>query len=132
MDEEVEEQVTTTSTRSTPTSDTHVTRTVAGGSPSGMTIAARAVYLIVGIIEILLIFRFILALLGANRGADFAQFIFDLSTPFVMPFIGLFNLQTAYGASRFEFETLIAMAVYAVLGWIIVALISLPARRAEV
>jgi hypothetical protein len=132
MDEEVQEEVTTTSTKSTPTTDTHVTRTAVGGSPSGLTIAARAVYLIIGIIEILLIFRFILALLGANRGADFAQFIFELSTPFVAPFMNLFNFQTAYGSSRIELETLIAMGVYAVLGWIIVALISLPSRRAEV
>jgi hypothetical protein len=132
MDEEVHEEVTTTSSRTTPTTDTHVTRTAVGGTPSGLTVAARAVYLIVGIIEILLIFRFILALLGANRGADFAQFIFDLSTPFVAPFMNLFNFQTAYGTSRLEVETLVAMAVYAVLGWIIVALIALPSRRAEV
>lgn len=83
-------------------------------------IISQIIWLIAGIILLLLGFRFVLALLGANTTNGFAQFIYNASHPFAAPFFGLFhynNLQ--YGVSRFEVYTLVAMAVYAAVAWIL-------------
>lgn len=92
-------------------------------------IAARIVYLLGGIITTLLGLRFVLSLLGANRGNDFANFIYTASHPFVAPFFGLFNYQEQFGVVRFEFETLIAMLFWGFVTWLIVQLIMLPGER---
>lgn len=85
----------------------------------------RIVYLVVGILEMLLAFRFILSLLGANRGNIFADFIYSATYPFVVPFFGLFNYRVQYGVARFEVETLVAMAVYGLVAWVIVRLLTI-------
>ena len=100
--------------------------TAQSSTPSGLVMAERVVYFLVSLLEVLLLFRFVLSLLGANRGNGFADFIFGMSAPFIQPFLNLFNYQTAYGVSRFELETLVAAIAYAVLGALIVALIRLP------
>ncbi len=85
---------------------------------------ARIVYFISGVITALLALRFVFALLGANPSNAFANFIYTASRPFVAPFFGLFNYQSHYGVSRFELETLIAMAVYALVAWAIVRMVA--------
>lgn len=80
-------------------------------------VAARAIWYIAGVILVLLGFRFILSLLGANQSNGFANFIYSVSHPFVSPFFSLFNYNYSYGATRFEIYTLVAMAVYAVVAW---------------
>lgn len=99
---------------------------------SGSVLAARVVSYILGVIEVILAFRFVLALLGANRSNDFAQLVFNLSHPFVQPFFGLFGYTPSYGASHVEVYTLVAMAVYAIVAWGIIALIRLPRRGDDV
>lgn len=81
------------------------------------TVATRVVWYLAGILLILLAFRFVLALLGANPANPFASFIYSASYPFVAPFFGLFGYHLAYGVSRLEVFTLVAMAVYAVIAW---------------
>lgn len=92
-------------------------------------VAARVVYLIGGIITALLGLRFLLSLLGANRGNEFANFIYTTSHPFAAPFFGLFNYQPQFGVVRFEFETLVAMLFWGFVTWLIVQLILLPSER---
>lgn len=82
-------------------------------------IATRIVWLVDGILLILLAFRFVLALLGADPANAFANFIYSVSYPFVAPFFGLFGYHYTYGVSQLEVFTLVAMAVYAVVAWII-------------
>lgn len=94
----------------------------------GTHIAARIVSMIGGIIMALLAMRFILSLLGANRGAPFADFVYSTSYPFVAPFFGLFNYQPQFGAARFEFETLIAIGFWAFVTWVIMSLINIGTR----
>jgi YggT family protein len=65
----------------------------------------------------LLAIRFALSALGANQGNAFASFIYNLSYPFVAPFFGLFGYTMQYGVARFELETLVAIAVYALVGY---------------
>lgn len=94
-------------------------------SPSTYTVntAARIVYAVATIIIALLAFRFVLALLGANKGNAFTDFIYITSQPFVAPFFGMFNYRTNFGVSNFEVETLFAIAAYAIISWVIVRLL---------
>lgn len=89
-------------------------------------VAARVVYYISGLLLTLLAFRFVLSLLGANRGNAFADLIYSVTYPFVAPFFGLFGYSVKYGVARFEIETLVAMAVYALLAYGIVKLMDIP------
>ena len=88
-------------------------------------IAARIIWYVAGVLLVLLAFRFVLALLGANPSNGFANFIYSTSHPFVAPFFSLFNFNTQLGVSRFEIYTLIAMAVYAVIAWGLAELVTL-------
>lgn len=90
---------------------------------------ARFVYLIVSVIETILIIRLLLALLGANSNNVFASFIYAISYPFVQPFIGLFSIAPSLGVSRLEIETLMALVVVALIGWIIANALSLGSKR---
>ncbi len=100
-----------------------------GAAAANRNVAKRVVWFIAGIILTLLAFRFVLSLLGANRNNGFADFIYSVSHPFVAPFFGLFNYQAQYGVSRFEFETLIAMAVYAVVAAGIAYLVTITSKE---
>lgn len=132
MDDEKVQVTETTTTKSTPDATQQVQQVRTAGSPSGLVIAERIVYFLVGALAILLAIRFTLSLLGANLGNMFADFIFGLSNPFVVPFLNLFNYQTAFGLSRVEVETLVAIGVYALLGWLVVTLLRVPRRSSTV
>lgn len=90
--------------------------------------AARAIWYVAGVLLVLLAIRFVLSLLGANRGNPFASLIYAVTYPFVAPFFGLFGYTMRYGVVRFEIETLVAMAVYALIAWGIVKLLDIPRR----
>jgi hypothetical protein len=77
---------------------------------------------ILGILEVLLAFRFILKLLAANPGAGFTSFIYGASYPFAIPFLSVFRV-TQVAGSIFEWTTLLAMAVYALIAWGIIKLL---------
>lgn len=94
-----------------------------------ITVAERIVYLAGGILLAILALRFLLRLLGANSGAGFADFIYTISHPFVAPFFGLFNYHEQFGVSHFEFETLIAMVVYAIVMVVVAKIVALPSYR---
>lgn len=76
----------------------------------------QIVWYVVGIIEVILAFRFILKLLGANASAGFTAFIYVLSHPFVAPFISVFHT-TDIAGSVFEWTTLLAILVYWIIGY---------------
>ena len=78
-------------------------------------------YFVLGVLEVILLLRLLLRLLGANEVSGFVMFLYNLSHIFVAPFNGIFNDQ-ALGRSVFETSTLIAMIVYALLAWGIVSL----------
>lgn len=91
--------------------------------------AAQIVYLILSLIEILLAFRLVLRLLGANSLNGFVSLIYSLSYPLIYPFIGIFSLPRDLGVASFEIATLVAMAVYAVIAYVIVALVRISRTR---
>ena len=71
----------------------------------------QIVWYVLGVLEVLLAFRFVLKLLGANPAAGFSNFIYSLSYPFTLPFSAVFGTSQVSG-SVFEWTTLLAMAVY--------------------
>lgn len=81
-------------------------------------LAARLVWYIAGILLVLLGFRFVLVLFGANAYNGFANFIYNTSHPFVSPFFSLFNYRNyVYGVSHFEIYTLVAIVFYSLIAW---------------
>jgi uncharacterized protein YggT (Ycf19 family) len=84
---------------------------------------SRLVWFIVGLMAILLAIRFVLLLAGANENAGFAQLIYGLTGWMVAPFAGLFGRPITYpgaaGAGVLEFEALVAIVVYILIGWLI-------------
>lgn len=92
---------------------------------------ARVVWYIAGVLTVLLAFRFVLALLGANPANAFANFIYTVSHPFVAPFFSLFGYNLRYGVSRFETYTLVAILVYLVIAWGLAKLFTLK-KDAEI
>ncbi len=71
----------------------------------------QIVWYILGLLEALLAFRFILKLLGANPAAGFTSFIYGTTHFFVAPFLNVFRISRVEG-SIFEWTTLLAMLVY--------------------
>lgn len=84
----------------------------------------QVVWSIVAVINILLLFRFFLKLLGANESAGFTSFIYLITTPFAGPFIYVFNL-VAVRNSIIEWGTILAVFVYTLIGYGIVKLLSM-------
>ena len=81
-----------------------------------------------GVIEILLLFRFILKILGANPGSMFVSFIYAVSGIFEMPFRGIFRSTAGQGietSSILEPSTVVALFVYLVIAVGITQLIKL-------
>ncbi len=76
---------------------------------------------ILGLIEILLAFRFVLKLLGANPDAGFSAFIYGVTYVFAAPFLNVFRVSQVAG-NIFEWTTLLAMFVYLVLAYGVVRL----------
>ena len=81
----------------------------------------QVVWYILGLLEVLLAFRFGLKLLAANPSAGFSSFIYAVSHPFAAPFLKVFQATTIEGGV-FEWTTLLAMFVYLLIAWGIVRL----------
>ena len=94
------------------------------------TVVSRVIMFVFGVIEVLIAIRFVLMLLGANAEAGFAKLIYGVSGVFVAPFTALFNTQEAGGAV-FEWSALVAIAVYALVAWGLVALIRAVSPREQ-
>lgn len=92
----------------------------------------QIVWYILGVIEALLAFRFVLRLLAANPGATFTNIIYSLSYPFAAPFIAVFR-SSHVSAGTFEWTTLLAMVVYWLIAMAIIRLFIMgkPVTRTE-
>src|SRR5665647_1732398 len=89
--------------------------------------AQRIVGIIFSVIEIILAFRLIFKLLGANPKNDFVHGIYAVTQFFVGIFEGIFSRVTTSGAETtaiFEPATLIAMVVIAVIAWVVLKLMT--------
>lgn len=129
-------QTVSTST-STPTSESTKTEHSVGATPTAakeysqkktLFHAYRTVWYVFGFIEIVLAFRFILKVLGANPEAGFAKLVYGVSAPFAGPFANMFHASSTQGVettSFFEWSTIVAAIVYVVITWGIIKIFKL-------
>ena len=99
-----------------------------------MTMVGRIVSFITSAILAVLAIRFVFVLLGANPANGIANFVYNVSEPLVAPFFNLFNYEFVNGTARFEGFTLVAMLIYALIGYGIARLLTIgrPNRDAAV
>ena len=84
----------------------------------------QVVWYILGLIEALLTFRFLLKLFAANPSAGFSSFIYTISYLFAAPFLSVFG-QSKVEGSIFEWTTLLAILVYWLIAWGIIKLLTM-------
>jgi len=83
---------------------------------------AAAVGFIIGVLDVLIAGRFLLKLFGASSQSSFVNLIYGVSSPLVAPFHGIFG---SSGTATYVFEpaALVAIIVYALIGWGLIVLI---------
>ena len=93
----------------------------------------QVIWYLLGVVEVLLAFRILLKLLGANPYSGFTSFVYAFSNPFALPFSGILGT-TVTSDVVLEWSTFIAMAVYAIVAYGMVALFQLikPTNQGEV
>ncbi len=82
----------------------------------------QIVWYLLGILEFLLMFRFVLKFLAANPEAGFTRFIYSSTYVFAAPFLNVFH-RTVVEGSIVEWTTLLAMLVYWIIAMGIVKLL---------
>ena len=82
------------------------------------------IWVVLAIIELLLGFRIALKALGADPTSGFANLIYAISQPLAAPFSGILRTNAGTGGSVFEWSTIIAAIVYAVIAFGLVHLLS--------
>ncbi len=95
----------------------------------------QAIWLLFAILEGLILLRVVLKFIAANPSNPFAALIYGFTDLFLWPFYGL-TATPSYGGVVLEIPSLIALIVYALLGWVLVKFVWLilyrPAPAAEV
>jgi hypothetical protein len=85
------------------------------------------VWYVVGVINVLVLLRFVFLLLGA-KNTGFTSLLYDVTRPLVAMFKGIFaspGSDTGY----FDSASLLAIAVYSLIGWGIVSLIVISKKN---
>src|SRR5579859_738424 len=86
------------------------------------------VYAVFALLELLLLTRVILHLLGAGTSNDFAGGIYILSAPFMALFANLLQNPALGTTAVLEINTIGAMIAYAILAWMLGRVIQLWGR----
>jgi uncharacterized protein YggT (Ycf19 family) len=84
------------------------------------------IWYVVAVIDSLIAIRFFMKLLGASYQADFVRFMYGVTAPLVAPFRGIFQ-PSGSGNYVLEPESLIAIVIYLLIGWGLVALVRILA-----
>jgi uncharacterized protein YggT (Ycf19 family) len=90
---------------------------------AGLLRVNQLIWLLTGLLEGLFALRLVMRLIAANPAAPFAQFVYGLTAPFLLPFQGLLGTPSV-GDAALEITTIIAMIVYALIAWALTALIN--------
>ncbi len=100
------------------------------GEPDWFVRMRSAIYYLLGAIEVLLAFRLLFKLLGANAGNALVASLYSITKGLIAPFSGIFNTLVTKGAAAqyvFEPATIIAMIVYAAIARALVGAVKLRA-----
>ncbi len=84
-------------------------------------------------LELLFLLRFVLELIGADPANPFAQVLYKFTDFFLYPFLGIVP-ETYIGPKHVAFidwSTLIGMAVYGILYWILVLFLRTTVSRPQ-
>jgi hypothetical protein len=84
--------------------------------------AVAVVGFLIGVIDVVIAGRFLGKLFGASAQSAFVNGVYSVSSPLVAPFTGIFG-DTGSKTNTFETASLVALVVYAVIGWGLVVLI---------
>lgn len=128
MAEISKETITTQGNNINPVVNTTTKNTSVKSTATSFQTVEYLIYFFFGVLEILLVFRLILKLTGANVLSAFVGLIYGLTGIFILPFEGIFRRGFAQGvetSSVLEPSTLIAIIVYAVFAWGIVKLLQI-------
>jgi uncharacterized protein YggT (Ycf19 family) len=90
---------------------------------------AWIIFVLLGAADALIAMRVILKALAANPHVPFTGFIYQITNPLVWPFQGMFATRVASNGGVFEFSSLVAIGVYALLAWVVVRLATIPGRQ---
>ncbi len=92
--------------------------------------ASRVIALVFTVLEVLLLVRFTLKLLGANADQPFVSAIYGITEPLVAPFRGIFA-QPA-GTPVVEIATILSIIFFVLLAALIVAIVrAVTGKRGE-
>lgn len=84
----------------------------------------QVIWYVLGLVEVLLIFRVVLKALGANPYVGFTSLIYSITNPLAAPFSGILGVFIS-GNSTIEWSTVIAAVVYVCIAWGLVYLLNL-------
>jgi len=88
-------------------------------------------YFVVALVELLLTFRFVLKLFGANPAARFVDWIYQTTQPLLEPFIPAFPTPALRDGYVLEFTTLFAIFVYGFIGYLVEEMLSTVSNRSR-
>lgn len=105
-------------------------RSIASANQNSATIRiANIITFLFGALELVLAIRLVFRLIGANESNRVADFIYKLSEPFVSAFASLVENPTLGTSGVLEITTLLAMLVWAIVGWMAGRLVWLTLSR---
>ena len=80
--------------------------------------ASQLIWLVFGVLEVLIVLRIGLLLIGANPGSPIVALIYGITDLFLLPFVGLIA-SPAIGNSVLEVSSMFAMLIYALVAWVV-------------
>ena len=86
---------------------------------------------VVGIVELLLIFRLIFEFLAVNTGTPFVAWLYGFTAPLVAPFAKILP-NWKFSGFVVDFATVAALIVYAIVGYVLLMLFPYPRKVAVV
>lgn len=112
----------------TPAPETNVNVSPAAGTVDPVAIVTRVVMLFITVLELLLLFRFVFKLAGANASQPLIAALYGFTEPLVRPFQGIFP-EPRTPAVVIDVPALLAIVFLFLVGWLIVALVRAIAGR---
>jgi hypothetical protein len=88
----------------------------------------QLLWLLFGILEGLIVLRFLLKLIAANPANPFADLVYQVTDIFLWPFYGLTETPSVDGIVL-EIPSVIALIVYAFISWVLVKIVWLLLYR---
>jgi hypothetical protein len=83
---------------------------------------SQFIWLLFGALEVLIVLRVFLKLIAANPANPFARLIYGITDLFLWPFFGL-TITPSMEGMVLEIPSLIALVIYALIGWAMVRLV---------